>query len=100
MMRSIHVEILNRPFPLRVQPENEALMRRIAAFVDQKMRSARANLPDRPDLTIAVVAALSIAEELFAERARSPISRDDLDKVLHSLAAQLESALEHDKRSG
>jgi cell division protein ZapA (FtsZ GTPase activity inhibitor) len=96
MHRSIDVEILGRPYPLRVQPENEALMRRIASFVDEKMRSARTNLPDRPDLTIAIVATLSIAEELFAERARSPISREDLNHALASLAAQLDSALVHE----
>jgi cell division protein ZapA len=93
MFRSIHVEILDRSYPLRVQAENEALMRRIAAFVDERMRSVQSSLPDRPDLTIAVITALSIAEELYTERARSPISRSDLDDVIGSMVSSLEEAL-------
>ena len=94
MYHSIHVEILDRPYPLRVRAENEALMREIAAFVDEKMRSTRENLPDRPDVTVAVIAALSIAEELFTERSRSPISQADLDEALGSLSSQIKNVLD------
>ncbi len=93
MQRTIQVEILDRTFPLRVHPDNEDLMRRIASYVDQKMRAVQTNLPDRPDLTVAIIASLSIAEELFAEQARSPMSAEELNKTLGSLADQLDEAI-------
>ena len=94
MHRTIQVQILDRKFPLRIHEDNEDLMRSIASYVDQKMRSVAGNLPDRPDLTIAVIAALSIAEELYAERARSPISVDELNDSLESLVGQIADVLD------
>ncbi len=61
---------MGRTYPLRVDPSDEEYMREVATFVDQKMQAVRENFPGQPELTSAVIAALSIAEELIEERSR------------------------------
>ena len=99
MHRSIHVDIMGRTYPLRVHEDSEDLMRRIAEYVDEKLQTIQENLPDRPELTVAIVGALSIAEELFVERGRSPVSVEELDKSLSDLSAQLAKALDEEDES-
>ncbi len=94
--RSIRVSILGRPYPLRVRPENEATIRRIAEYVDGRMQSVKRRLPDRPDLTVAVIAALSVAEELFTSLKRSNEDPRTVASDLEELVRQLDSALGDD----
>jgi cell division protein ZapA len=65
---SVRVRVLDRDYPLKVAARDEAFTRQVAAFVDQRMRKVRQSLPDQHEMTTAVIAILSIAEELFALR--------------------------------
>lgn len=95
MDKTIYVRILGREYPLRVEPHHEEATREIAAYVDARMRAVRSAFPDRPDLTTAVIASLSVAEELFRIRREgagsepAAITPADLD----ALTARLDDVL-------
>jgi len=97
MERTIRVTINGREYPLRTSEEDEAFTRRIAGLVDQRMRESARQAPGHPDLTHAVLAGLTLSEELLhardeLDRLRSALNdaaglADRLDAVLESPAA-------------
>ena len=91
MDRSIRVRLLDREYPLRVRAENEERTREIALAVDARMQAIRKRIPTEPDLTIAVMAAMAIAEELeTAKAARTTDSKEtvsEIESMLEALAA-------------
>ncbi len=89
--RSIRVEILNREYPLRVLPEDEPFARKIAAFVNARMRAIREVLTDKSDLTVAVLTALALAEELYLLQHTQKITERKVQELLQLLAQLLES---------
>jgi cell division protein ZapA len=102
-VKSIRVRILDREYPLKVDVRHEEFTRRVAAYVDRRMEKVRKSLPDQHETTAAVIAALSIAEELFAAReAREKVvpelqgSPEELDGELRRLESLLGAALETD----
>lgn len=62
--RVIPVEIHGQRYPIRsgLNPEYVA---RLAAYVDEKMRTAAESTPTGDSLRLAVITALNIADELF-----------------------------------
>ncbi|TVR14076.1 MAG: cell division protein ZapA [Balneolaceae bacterium] len=68
MMQSIKVMILGKQIPLRVRETEVENTRKIAAYVDEKLRLFRNKHSSQPDSTIMLLACLSIAEELFELR--------------------------------
>lgn len=64
--RPIRVRILGRDYPLRIRPQDEALTRDMAAYVDGKLRTFKDAHPEQSDVTAAVVIALALAEELYS----------------------------------
>ena len=93
MEKSITVRILGRDYTLRVNPEDEASMKDIARYVDERMQGFSASFPDQPPITTAVISALSIAEELYSVRERSVRATEQNDSLLDELTAQLGEAL-------
>jgi cell division protein ZapA len=88
MEKSIQVQILGRRYPLRVREEDEQLARSVAAYVDGKMQIAREAVPNQSDTTLAVLTALSIAEELFTlreERAAANALIAEVDRLSEEL---------------
>ena len=68
MEKSIRVRVLSRDFALRVREEDENATRAFADHVDAKMRAFKEAHPEQPELTVAIVTALALAEELHAAR--------------------------------
>jgi cell division protein ZapA len=67
--KSIKVRIFGSEYPLR--GENEDFTRRVASYVDEMINTIHSKLPEQPTLTVAVLSALNITEDLFKERDRS-----------------------------
>jgi len=67
-MQAIKVTILGKQIPLKVEDGEVESMKRIADFVDEKFRMYRQELTNQPDSTAMILAALSIAGELFEIR--------------------------------
>ena len=93
MEKSIRVRILGRDYPLRVQEEDEASTREMAAYVDAQMRAFKTAHPEQSDLVTAVVTALALAEELYTARETTPTSAPALDDELEALNQLLADAL-------
>ncbi len=93
MEKSIRVRILNREYALRVEADNEPATREIAAYVDARMKMFQQMHPAQPELTTAVVAALSITEELYSRWEDQSHTVAALEQQLADLEQQLAAAL-------
>ena len=96
MSQSIRVRILNRDYSLQVDRQNEQRVRSIARYVDTKIRQFQRDHPDQSDITGPVIVALSIAEELFAEREGRIAAETDLHTDIGELIASLDAVLTPD----
>jgi len=67
--KSIKVKIFGSEYPLR--GESEELTKKVATYVDQMITTIHDKIPEQPPLTVAVLSALNIAEELFKEREKT-----------------------------
>lgn len=76
--KSIKVKIFGSEYPLR--GESEELTKKVAGYVDHMINTIHEKIPEQPPLTVAVLSALNITEELFKEREKT-----------HSLTNLLES---------
>jgi|AntRauTorcE11898_2_1112593.scaffolds.fasta_scaffold01252_7 cell division protein ZapA len=80
-MKAIKVTVLGKQYPLQVEDSEEETMRRIARYVDEKFRQYKQELSKQPETTAMVLAALSMAEELFEER-KANQQRDQREDML------------------
>ena len=97
MSQSIRVRILNRDYSLQVDRQNEQRVRSIARYVDTRIRQFQRDHPDQSDITGPVIVALSIAEELFAEREGRTAAETDLHTDIGQLIASLDAVLAPDE---
>lgn len=93
-MKSIKVTILGKQYPLKVAESEVENMQQIAQFVDEKFRLYRRELNKQPESTIMVLAALSIAEELFEARRKVNNSMEVENLLMESVNNSLEKLLE------
>lgn len=92
-MKSIKVSILGKQYPLRVEDSEEQNMVRIAEYVDEKFRQYKKELSKQPDTTVMVLAALSIAEELFEERHRNNEMDQQQEKIMEDVNDSIQTFL-------
>ncbi len=69
--KSIKVKIFGSEYPLR--GESEELTKKVAGYVDQMINTIHEKIPEQPPLTVAVLTALNITEDLFKEREKCRI---------------------------
>ena len=67
--KSIKVKIFGSEYPLR--GESEELTKKVASYVDQMINTIHTKIPEQPPLTVAVLSALNITEDLFKEREKN-----------------------------
>jgi cell division protein ZapA len=89
--KSIRVKIFGSEYPLRGEDEN--LTKRIAEHVDGMLTRIHERLPDQPPLTVAVLAALNITEELFKTRDHDQQAAARLETELTKISNYLDSSL-------
>jgi cell division protein ZapA len=63
------VKIFGSEYPLR--GDSEEFTRNVATYVDEMISSIHEKIPEQPTLTVAVLTALNITEDLFKEREKS-----------------------------
>ena len=90
-MKSIKVTILGKQYPLKVEDHEEEAMIRIARYVDERFKTYRQQLVKQPESTVMVLAALSIAEELFEARS----ANSDMENNEEVLMKRVNRSLEH-----
>ena len=85
--KSIKVKIFGAEYPLR--GESEEFTRRVATYVDEMISTIHTKLPEQPTLTVAVLSALNITEDLFKERDKtrgvSALVEGELGKITNYL---------------
>lgn len=93
-MKSVKITILGKQYPLKVEESEVEAMMRISQYVDEKFRQYKKELSKQPETTVMVLAALSIAEELFEERRRNrELSQQD-DKIMQGVNKSIEELIQ------
>ncbi|MEL6443265.1 MAG: cell division protein ZapA [Bacteroidota bacterium] len=92
-VRSIRVRVLDREYPLKVRSDKEALMRKLAEQVSGRLTRLKRQIPNQPDLTLAVLALLQLAEEMDAREGELDELQASLGAEANALADQLDAVL-------
>ena len=92
--KSIKVKIFGSEYPLR--GESEEMTKRVASYVDQMISSIHDKIPEQPPLTVAVLSALNITEDLFKEREKNRA----LSSLVKSEVTRIEEFLDKCLTSG
>ena len=91
MDKSIRVSILDREYPLRVKEDEEDRARAIAAHVEERMQGIRRRLPTEPDITVAVMAAMALADDLYSTRSLEASAHQEsvseIEKLIDSITS-------------
>lgn len=88
MKRDLEIEIGGQRLKIRTD-EDEAYMRRLAAFVDEKMRELGHGLRGTTSLNVALLAALRIADDYH----RAMAEGGDADGAFAALASKIEAVI-------
>ncbi len=89
--KSIKVKIFGSEYPLR--GENEDFTKQIAEYVDTMLTKIHDKIPEQPPLTVAVLSALNITEDLFKERDRRQEDVGNLEREIVKLSNYLDNCL-------
>jgi cell division protein ZapA len=89
--KSIKVRIFGSEYPLR--GESEEFTRRVATYVDEMITSIHDKIPEQPTLTVAVLSALNITEDLFKERDRAGSVAGLLEEELGKMSDHLDACM-------
>jgi len=89
--KSIKVRIFGSEYPLR--GENEDFTKRVASYVDGMLTRIHEKIPEQPPLTVAVLSALNITEDLFKEQERHGKDVGYLETEIEKLSNYLDNCL-------
>jgi len=89
--KSIKVRIFGSEYPLR--GESEEFTRRVATYVDGMITTIHDKIPEQPTLTVAVLSALNITEDLFKERDRASAVAALLEEELVKMSDHLDTCM-------
>jgi len=96
---NIKVNIFGTEYPLRVNA-NVEYVKRIAEYVDSKMREVQAAKPNRPVHQIAILAALNITDELLHQKEVQKKRNINFEEKVKLLNDKLEFGIKDDPGSG
>ena len=89
--KKLKIKIFDKEYSLLV--ENEEIAKELAIYVNKVMEETKDELPDQPAQTIAIIACLNIAYDLFIEKNKNReflIQASDKIKKLKLLLSQPE----------
>jgi cell division protein ZapA len=89
--KSIKVKIFGSEYPLR--GESEDFTRRVATYVDTMITTIHNKIPDQPTLTVAVLSALNVTEDLFKEREKSKAVTTYVEGEVNKMTNYLDNCL-------
>jgi cell division protein ZapA len=90
----VKIEIYDQSYSVQADG-NEEYLKELAAYVDDKMRTVAESARTVDSLKVAVLAALNIADELFALKQHQEKLEGPLRKRVEKCVALVEKALEH-----
>ena len=89
--KSIKVKIFGSEYPLR--GESEELTKKVASYVDEMINTIHEKITEQPPLTVAVLSALNITEDLFKEREKNRSMTDLLENEVLKMTEYLDQCL-------
>lgn len=89
--KSIKVKIFGSEYPLR--GESEELTKKVASYVDQMITTIHDKIPEQPPLTVAVLSALNITEDLFKEREKNQSLSSSVETEVRKISDYLDQCL-------
>jgi cell division protein ZapA (FtsZ GTPase activity inhibitor) len=89
--KSIKVKIFGTDYPLR--GENEDFTKKVASHVDSMLNRIHEKIPEQPPLTVAVLTALNITEEMLKERDQQQEAVDYLEAEITKLSNYLDNCI-------
>lgn len=78
----LKVNIFGTEYPIKGSTDTEYI-KKVASYVDQKMREIDQNIPIDSSLKVAILAALNITDELFREREQKEKPGEYSEKIQH-----------------
>jgi cell division protein ZapA len=91
-VKSLRVKIFGSEYPLR--GEDEEFTKRVAGYVDEMIERIHEKIPDQPPLTIAVLTALNVTEDMMKDREKSHIVLQNVNGELEKMTQHLQNVLE------
>jgi len=73
--------------------ESEEFTRKVASHVDEMINTIHNRIPEQPTLTVAVLSALNITEDLFKERERSKAVTTTVESEVSKMSEYLDNCL-------
>lgn len=92
----VKVEIFNRTFTVTSE-DDEHYVKELASYVDQRMRQIEGSTKTAVSLRVAIMAALSIADEYFQACTREAEIKQEVEHFSTLLCERLEQSEHHDK---
>ena len=89
--KSIKVKIFGSEYPLR--GESEEMTKKVAGYVDEMISTIHEKIPEQPLLTVAVLSALNITEDLFKEQERNDAAAAEFESEVARMNAFMDDAL-------
>ncbi|MFI5252463.1 MAG: cell division protein ZapA [Bacteroidota bacterium] len=89
--KSIKVKIFGSEYPLR--GESEEITKKVAGYVDSMIYSIHEKIPEQPLLTVAVLSALNITEDLFKEQEKNRLTNVHLEEEVARMNDFLDQCL-------
>ncbi len=89
--KSVRVKIFGSEYPLR--GDSEEFTKKVATHVDTMINSVHDKIPEQPPLTISVLAALNITEDLYKEREKNSQLVTSLEYELSKITNYLDTSI-------
>jgi cell division protein ZapA len=90
--QSVKVNIFGEDYPIKGDADTDYI-REVAGYVDRKMKEVSERLSNKLPLRVAVLAAMSITDELFKERGDKEKTLLSIEERSQSLLEQLDSKI-------
>ncbi len=94
--QSVKVNIFGEDYPIKGDAD-AAYIQEVAGYVDQKMKEVCERMSNKLPLRVAVLAAMSITDELFKERTDRDKELLGVEERSQSLLEQLESLVDQEE---
>ncbi len=90
--KSVRVKIFGSEYPLR--GESEEFTKKVAGYVDAMINSIHDKIPEQPPLTISVLAALNITEDLLKEKDKNREMMSNFENEIIKISNYLDTSLQ------
>ncbi|HTR82012.1 MAG TPA: cell division protein ZapA [Bacteroidota bacterium] len=90
--KSVRVKIFGSEYPLR--GESEEFTKKVAGYVDTMINSIHDKIPEQPPLTISVLAALNITEDLLKEKDKNREMISNFENEIVKISNYLDTSLQ------